>query len=423
MERASAGQACALIITVPRCAGGVRRGFPMSALLFFVFATSLLWAGTLGTETRLLLFWPAAAGMGVCAALMLARGLALLAAGNLAAGAVQLSGDWGVHVLSAYFQRVFDKGRVGGFYNNPNHPAAFLTFPVFLGMGLIAFGRAGAYAKLAAGFLVVMCMLGMSLTVSRGGLVALAAGGLVFLLVALRMLAKMSPHLVARLGIGLGVLGLVAGAVLWKVNESFLRKRLTDQVATEDVRGLIWRSALDQQAENPLTGAGARMFYDGCIRLRPPEMPSWTGEAEFAHTEYAQALAGYGWLRLGLGLLLLAVHLPNGYSFLLWHAGGHFEKTGEFFSLRAGITIGAVAAVAASAVHAVVEFQWHSGAVVLMMGALLGILGNPGFERGAVRQTRVPGARMLAKALLAVCAAVDVDPRTARHWRLLGGAA
>lgn len=444
----------------------------MSRLILFLFALAVLAAGILGTETRLLFFWPTVLLLGVVGVLTVFRGrvrlpsipsdvclamtivtfgyfairaglspvadyaredwvllcaglvtyatlvttashprwrlgwvalLLVLTVGNLVVGAIHFGGDWDFHVVPQ-FMRAFDEGRIGGFFNNPNHLSAFFALVVFMSLGLICFGRGGASLKLFLAFLGIASMLGMALTVSRGGIIALGVGMVCFAGLGLALLMRTQRHLVPRLAVGALVLITLLGAVLWKVNEDYLRRRAEAQEATEDVRFSIWRSALVQHREQPLIGAGARMFYDGDIRYRQPELPTWIGEAEFVHNEYLQALADYGWIGLGLLGLTLLVHLGNGLAYLRWFAKEQFPRSGELISTRVALTIGALSALVASAAHAVVEFQWHVGIIVVVCSGLLGILANPGFDKTAPTPRRLPKVRLLFKASLAAAA-------------------
>lgn len=442
----------------------------MSRLILFVFALAVLAAGILGTETRLLFFWPAAVLLGVVGVLSGVRGrvrlssipsdvclavtavtfgyfglraafspvadyaredwvllcaglvvyvtlvttashprwrlgwvalLMVITIGNLVVGAIHFSGDWTFHVVPQ-FMRAFEEGRIGGFFNNPNHLSAFFSLVVFLSLGLICFGRGGTSWKFFLAFLGIAAMLGMALTVSRGGIIALGVGLVVFVMLGLGVLWKTQRHLVSRLAVGALVLITLLGAVLWKVNEDYLRRRAAAQDATEDLRFSIWRAALVQHGEQPWIGAGARMFYDGDIRYRQPEVPTWIGEAEFAHNEYVQALADYGWIGLGLLGLTLVVHLGNGIAYLRWFAKEQFPRSGELLSGRVALTVGAISALVASAAHAVVEFHWHVGIIVVVCSGLLGVLANPGFDKSAPPQRRLPKARLLLKGSLAL---------------------
>lgn len=437
------------------------------ALIFFLLG--LLIAGVLGTETRLLFFWPAIAmlGLGGMVATLkwrlrvlfppndLCLGVASLFAGyiavrasmspvaayaredlfilaaawvtymltvtaashprwrvavfcvllalvvgNLAMGFVHLSGNWKFHVVP-HFIRTATEGRIGGFFANPNHLGAFFSMAIFLAAGFLCFGRVGAAVKMCLGFLIVSMMIGVALTASRGALIGLALGGVVFSCLALGLVWQTQRHLFWSLLGGGFVLSILGGSVLWKVNEEYLRGREVASPMANDVRLEIWQAVIAQHAQSPLFGAGARMFYDGSIQYRSENLPSFSGEALFAHNEYLQMLADYGWVGvILLGGLLLA-HVWNGISFLRWFTQFRFLQTGRISSNNLSLCIGALAALAAMMAHAIFEFQFHVAAPALTAAILLGILSNPGFEGSDHRSLRIPPVRLLTKFLLA----------------------
>lgn len=440
----------------------------MSPLILVLFLLGLLTAGVLGTETRLLFFWPAAVLIGlsgllaavkwrlraffppsdVClltvvllGAYLAARALGspvqyyaredlfLLAAAfvvyllmlteashprwrlailgtllalvvaNLAVGYIHLSGQWQFHVVPNFI-RGAPPGRIGGFFANPNHLAAFLSFALFLSAGWLVFGRGGAVLKLWLGFMSVAMAIGMALTVSRGALLGLGAGVLVFAALALWVVWQTQRHLFwALLGGGV-ILGLLGGAVLWKVNDEYLRGRMERSPVAGDIRLGIWEAALTQHAQSPLIGAGARMFYEGGVQYRSAKLPVYAPEALFTHNEYLQMLADYGWVGLGLLGVVLVAHVWNGLAFVGWFCRHRFVQTGRVLSSQLALCLGALAAVAATLVHAVFEFHLHVAAPVLVFMVALGILANPGYESDSRAQMRLPAVRWLAKALL-----------------------
>lgn len=322
--------------------------------------------------------------------------LIALAAAHLAAGFVHLSGNWGFHILPQFLRPVLP-GRIGGLFANPNHLAALLSVVFFMAAGWLCLGRGGAVLKLWLAFCCLAIAIGMSLTVSRGALTGLAVGLVVFALLAFWLIWQMQRHLFwGLLGGGL-VLTLLGGGVFWKVNEAYLRDRVQRQTMTSDIRLGIWESALAQHAEAPLLGKGARMFQEGGTRLRSAKLPSWAPEPLFAHSEPLQLLADYGWAGAGLLALLLLVHGLNGLRFLRWFVRERFLHTGRVLSTNLAFTLGALAALTASLVHACFEFQYHVPATALTGALLLGILANPGFEQRARPPLQLPGVRLLTK--------------------------
>ncbi len=439
----------------------------MRACILAFFLLALLVTGVLGTETRLLFFWPGCLLLGVAGLLaglrwklrisfppsdwclvsvlllagyLTARAwmspawaqaredlfivlgcvtayvltittashprwrlgifwvLLALAAGNLAVGFVHFSGQWSWHVVP-HFARAFGEGRIGGFFNNPNHLAAFFSYVVFLCGGIVCFGRGSASWKLLLGFFVIAFAIGMSLTISRGALAGLLGGGLVFGGAGLRMVWKTQRHLFGRILIGIGAVLLLGGGVLYKVNEEYLRQRMAGRSMASDVRQHVWDAAIRQHqgSQQPLTGDGARSFTDAFNLHRPAEMPGWSADALFAHNEYLQMLADYGWIGLLLAGFAAAAHLANGLRFLHWFANWKFPMAGLMPSNSVALAAGSLAGIAATMIHAVFEFHWHVPATAITGAVLLGILANPGFEGPEHHPLRIPGARLAAK--------------------------
>jgi O-antigen ligase len=443
----------------------------MRLLAFALFLVGLLLTGVLGTETRLLLFWPGCSIIGLaglvaglrwnmrihfaphdaclgavllltlyllgrCAmspvmafaredAVLILAGLiaylltctvashprwrigimvvlVILTAGNFMLGLEQFKGNWGAHILPN-FVRNFDPSmtRIGGFYNNANHLSAFLSFVILLSLGLTCFGRGGASAKLVLGFVGMCAAICMAKTESRGGLIGLCVGVAVVAVLGLWVMWKTQRHIFGRLLAGVLVLFVLSGGVLALVNAEFLRNRAAVGLNTGEVRWHLWDMALQQNALQPLVGAGSRMFYDYCMILRPHAMPAHEGDAQFVHNEYLQVLADYGWVGLGLVALVLVLHLAHGWRFVRWFANEKFPHVASLESNTLGFTVGALAAAAATLTHAIFEFQFHVASIVVVMAIIMGFLANPGFDLEVSRsQYRLPFVRLLSKVML-----------------------
>jgi O-antigen ligase len=437
------------------------------AVVVALFLAGLLATGVLGTETRLLFFWPGAALMGlaavvaavrwrwrlsfvpsdlclaaalVFAAYMVGRQLTspvvaharedlfillgcfvaytlsatvfshaavrwwvagvflLLTLGNLVVGFIHFSGKWSFHIVPAYMRSFGEEQRIGGFYNNPNHVAAFLAMMVMFLMALALFGRGGATRKLLLGFVSLAAAIGVALAVSRGALLGLAGGALVMTVCSMWLLWMTYPHLALKLLGAVGVLAVMGGLVLYGVFAEQLQRRFgLTQVQEGEPRRMIWQAALDQAQTQPLVGAGARMFYEGCITFRQTETPVWLQDAKFVHNEWLQLLADYGMVGLVLLLVVLAVHLRNAGLFLHWFATEKFDRTATLMSNGLGFSLGALSALVVAMIHAVFEFQFHVPATAVTGAFLLGILANPGFGPEGRKPLRVPGCRPLLK--------------------------
>ncbi len=329
--------------------------------------------------------------------------LFLVLLGNLAVGFVHFSGRWTYHLVPGYVRSFGEDGgqRIGGFFINPNHLGAFLAMMTLLGLGLACFGRGqNMVLRLSFLFAAIGAALGVAQTGSRGAVIGLAAGALAQAVMTLVLIRRTRPHLFAKAAAAIAVSGVIGAVLLGAVMKEQVQRRFAGGMPADDPREFIWRSALAQHAEHPWLGAGARMFYEGCIRLRPEDAPSWMKDAQFAHNEWLQALSDYGWAGLALVAVLFAVHLANGWRFLHWFASEQFPRTGSLGGMRLGLAVGSMAALVAALTHAFFDFHFHVPAVAVTSAALMGVLANPGVESAMWRPVRVPGIRLATKLAL-----------------------
>ena len=445
----------------------------MQKLALILFLLGLFVTGLLGTETRLLLFWPGCMLIGLAgvvavlrwklrvsfqpsdwclltvlalagyvgwrawmspvevyaredAAILLACFVAylltvtaisqpkwrlgilcvllVLVAGNLTAGWLNFKGRWDFHLIPG-FSRSFPAGRIGGFFNNPNHLAAFLSFVAFLAAGVILFARIHIASRLLLAFGVLAMLAGMMLTMSRAAMLGLAIGSMAFVLLSLWIVWRTRRSLFKWLILALLVVGGTAVGALYKVNEDAMLTRQLTTPMGDDIRVHIWRAALAQHADSPWLGVGSRMFYEGSITHRDPTSSAQMGDALFAHNEYLQTLADYGWAGLALLVLVLGAHLLNGLRFLRWFAAEKFPATGMLSSNSLALTLGSIAALLATLTQAVFEFHGHIPITAIVGAILLGLLANPGIESEVFKPRRIWGLRFLMKvAMLAASA-------------------
>ncbi len=253
-------------------------------------------------------------------------------------------------------------GPMGGFMNR-NHFAGFCAIltPAALALAaqdavqrrpLAALLNAAAAATLAAGVLF---------SLSRGGMVALAAG-----LGTLLLSGLLHGRLRTRIAIVAAVLVLGAGvlAVAWR--QEAIRERLSslrDPLATQSVqdRTAAWHDALRIWRQYPLLGTGPNAF-----RVVYPQHRTTSARdaRDFAENEYVQWLC-----ETGLAGLLLALFLATR---LLRDACRALHPAAPPGARALGTA--AVAALAAAAVHALADFPLHLPLYALTVAALAGML-------------------------------------------------
>ena len=308
-----------------------------------------------------------------------------------------LAGMVALNLVMAFWQAGFDPAywflpgysrsyldRAGGIFNNPNHLAAFLAAlaPFFLAVAI--WGRIGPHRRILLAFFGVLCLLGLALAKSRGGFLAAGAGLGTLTLVA-AWLHRSAWRERRKVAIGVAALGLVAIGGLAAVNFDGLQQRFANggfSRAAEVNRPLLWQVALRQHVESPLVGTGSRTFFYYSRRFRSPEMHVSVLEADFAHNDYVQMLADYGWMGVALLGLVVAVHGASGLRLVRRHACEHEACARPSLQSRhLALAVGALAGLTALGVHALVDFHLHVPAVAVVAALFLGILANPGHPR------------------------------------------
>jgi O-antigen ligase len=181
--------------------------------------------------------------------------------------------------------------RVTGSIGDPNELASVLLPAFIFGMGLAASLKRAPVARTLALAAAGISLLGLFLTLSRGGLVALAAA-----MVAALFLAGRWRPLVAVLAVGIGLAGL--GYFTFFASDA-ARERVTSLSGGGTGREDIWTVGWRMFTENPVTGVGVGNFEKSSVHylLEPGEIQ----RAEFivdqpkvAHNTYLHVLAELG---------------------------------------------------------------------------------------------------------------------------------
>ncbi|NJC71062.1 hypothetical protein HC031_15275 [Planosporangium thailandense] len=254
-------------------------------------------------------------------------------------------------------------------------PLAGGAYLLLVGVGA-ALSRAGLIALLA-GFVVLTVGVGVRATVraaappALGAVVAVGALAPSFPATAVAhpalavagllvgaVVAIGAPRLPGRYRAATltGALALVAAAAATQAHAGYLKAVLASRGNLDSSgRSGGARAALELAASHPLAGTGigrSALFWT---------TPDGTGAvALYAHDEYLQILVDLG----AVGLLLLAVLLAAVVVTI---------RRGRAHAHRPGIRAGAVAALAALAVHSGFDFLWHIAVLPLAAGLFIGL--------------------------------------------------
>ena len=255
-----------------------------------------------------------------------------------------------------------------GSFVSPNHAGALLAASVPLALAAVR-GLPGAG-------LAVLLSAGVLATGSRGALLALAAGGLLYILRTGSDTARMAALISATSVILAAIVAGPRRAALW------LSLRIIPEDHLQDLSGRrteIWADTLALIRRSPWLGVGPGGFADGFKLARTSPVFSLTSQA---HNDFLQLLAEAGVLAGALWLL----------------AGG--LAIGHAARQPGRLSAGWVAAAAALSTAALVDFPLQIPALSLLGAILLGALlaGAP----ARVPRLRAAGLAAAGLALLLV---------------------
>ena len=264
-----------------------------------------------------------------------------------------------------------------GTYANKNHLAWLLGDASLFALALGCWGRFRWTTRGLALYCAAFCSLGVCLSLSRGGVVALAVGTLAFLLLSFYLLVSSGNRSTLVIGFFLAlVLSLLVVAVGWVVSDNLLFRARMQGLWMDVYREDLWRAAVHDLGLAPFVGLGAGSFQWSARLMMPYE-------SLLAHNDFAQLLSEYGLTGLLLAVLFLGVHLWSGGRGLLRVHRSVGESAGNYglWSNKGAIVIGAISVAIAQIIHSFLDFNMHLGANALIAGVCFGLLCNPGLGR------------------------------------------
>lgn len=263
-----------------------------------------------------------------------------------------------------------EEARLEGSALDPNELASVLVAGVALSAAFVANAKRGSIGRLAAFSAVFLCVLGIFLTVSRGGLIALA----VALIASIFLAGRWRPlAFVATILIACG--GFYYFAVL-APPEARERIATTSQGESELKQGrtTIWKVAERIVEAKPVTGVGANNFQDSARRylLEPGALARTDliiSTPRVVHNTWLGIAAELG--LVGLGMFVVIVLFCVGSAI---KAARHFSALGDRGgeALARGLAVGLIGILVADAFIS----QEYSKPLWILLGlgpALLGV--------------------------------------------------
>ena len=319
----------------------------------------------------------------VCALLLFAVIQAALGAWQFANKHENMPLPWiSEYLKAAYFSRL--NGRAHGFYLNGNHLAWFLNVAGIFALAIAAWGRWGLKTKILVFYVALMTLVVSLLTLSRGGVLSLMAGlAIFFLLSAYVLWVGAQGRRFLALIVVVSVVAVIIGVGIYIFSTSFSMQQRFGDLFTDAARNRLVGAALRQFQLDPIwgTGPGTFVYYGRQFR----EFYAFSDDI-FAHNDWLQLAADYGFPALALCLVAALVHLGAGLSGLT-----HVLKQRMSFNVRpqshaAALLLAATVAVIMFCVRSFFDFNMQIPANALLAAACMGMLANAGVER----ETRAP---------------------------------
>lgn len=179
-------------------------------------------------------------------------------------------------------------GRAAGFFGNPNTLAAFFVLLLPAALGFAWRRGFDLTRRLACGYIAAALLLGLVFTMSRGGLLALAAA-----LILWPWFVKTWRVRRRALTCGAVVLATALGALALWTGMPSARERLQELAHNhgERSRPILWAAALKMTADAPAAGTGAGSFNVVFEKYRPE---GFRDEPQWAHNDFLNILSDYG---------------------------------------------------------------------------------------------------------------------------------
>jgi O-antigen ligase len=264
-----------------------------------------------------------------------------------------------------------------GTYANKNHLAWLLGDATLFALALGCWGRLRWTTRGLVLYCAAFCSLGVFLSMSRGGVLALIVGTVVLLLISFYLLVSSGNHTALLSGsIGALVLCLLGFAVGGVLSGNLLFQERMQRLWMDVFREDLWRAAIHDLGLAPYFGMGAGSFQ-WSARLMMPH------ESLLAHNDFAQLLSEYGLIGLLLTILFLGAHLRSGGVSLIRGHRAVSESTSihPLWSNKGAIVMAAIAVAVTQITHSFLDFNMHLGANALLAGVCFGLLCNPGLRR------------------------------------------
>ena len=310
------------------------------------------------------------------------------------------------------------KGRGCGTYICPNHLAGFLEMILPLALAYTLVSRARTVIKVFVGYAALVMLVGIGVTLSRGGWIATGLALVAFFTVLIFRRTYRLPSLVL-------LVALVGGGVYLVPQSLPVQKRMQKTFASgklNDSRFELWQPAIELWRENEWWGIGPAHF-DYRFREHRPE--SVQLRPDRVHNDILNTLVDWG--IVGTVIVTAAWVLLYAGVFQTWRfvRGRPGEFSGKQ-SNKLAFVLGAALGLLAILCHSTVDFNLHIPANAILAVALMALLSSHvRFATERYWATARLWTKVLASAVLLAGFAYlgSQEWRAAREWVWLEQAA
>lgn len=277
-------------------------------------------------------------------------------------------------------RRPVEEARASGFFFHPNPFGTWSIMLLLLAAGSFFFRGGSFLSRSWAGLGMVAALLGVLLSFCRASLVGaglgVAAVVVAALVVVLRWKAPAWKKSLAAI-----VIFTLLGGVGWGISE-WLPKVAAMRTKSGNVEELLsatsgrysyWRTGLSQFLESPLVGTGSRTYSYRSFEFWDSGFQAIDKDPEYAHNEFVQALADYGFLGLIAVLAVVAAAFYHAFAQAAILARRDQTRDGR---AKLAWCLGCIGAGTAFLGDVFFSFSGHFAPMMLLLGLMVGGLAS-----------------------------------------------
>ncbi len=268
------------------------------------------------------------------------------------------------HVFKPYAMRA------SGTYISPNHLGGFLEMLLPLALAYTVIGRLKPVVKVGLGYIALVILAGIAVTVSRGAWFSTALALIMFFVLLFFHRTYRLPSFVFLF------LFLAAGGFFFPKTFTFqmgIKRLVRNGKIDDDLRFELWRPTFKVWRENPWFGGGPNHFNYRFRKYRPEIIQL---QPDRAHNDLLNTFADFGIVGVVLvvgTLILLAIGVVRTWSYV---RAGPKDIGGKTTSNKYAVVIGASLGLCAILFHSMVDFNLHIPANALIAVTLMAILSS-----------------------------------------------